>query len=231
METFDWLKFSKTIFWVVVAGSVGIATQIEQVAGDDGLQLSDIDWTSAGLLTFGWGVARSAVGWWNASRPPWAVGRKVLGFALVCGLAASMSACGTLRPALGDHSATVVSFNEKTAAGDHTRINIKATGEAAQTAGVNYTGQTMSEGETPWSLSVHGDQTVTSPQAQVLAQGIASAIEQTPATIGGLAHQIATLATLPGITATSADGGMGASIIRPIIQHLIEQFLMRGAAP
>ncbi len=230
-KDFDALKWFKRIFWVIVAGSLGIATQINQVAGDDGFQMTDIDWTSAGILMFVWGASRATVGWMNANRPPWAVGKKLLTLALICGLGASLAACGTFRPALGDHSATQVLFDEHTAAGDKTRIEIKATGEAAQTAGVKYQGQTTSPDETPWSLTVSGDQSVTSPQAQVIAQGIGSAIEQTPSTISGLAAQIAGLMAVPGLTGgpQESGGGLGGLIVRPIIERMIEGFLSRAS--
>ncbi len=228
MEQFDALKFFKRVFWVVLAGGVGIATQIEAVGGADGFQLSDVDWTTGGMLMFVYGAIRAAVGWANANRPDWAVGKKVLTALLCSGLCLSLAACGTFRPALGDHSATQVLFDEHTAAGDRTRIEIKATGEAAQTAGVQYQGATGSPDETPWSLTVSGDQSVTSPQAQVIAAGIGSAIEQTPSTIEGLAGQLASLMSIPGLGGgTAGNDSVQASILRPLIQVVIDRFFNR----
>lgn len=230
-KDFDALKWFKRIFWVMLACAVGVGTQIEVVGGPDGFQLTDIDWTPLGLGGFLYGAARATVGWMNANRPPWAVAKKLLTLAMICGLGASLAACGTFRPALGDHSATHVLFDEHTAAGDKTRIEIKATGEAAQTAGVQYQGATASSDETPWSLTVSGDQSVTSPQAQVIAQGIGAAIEQTPSTISGLAAQIAGLMAVPGLTGgpQESGGGLGGLIIRPIIERMIEGFLSRAS--
>lgn len=229
METFDFLKWAKTIFWIMLAGAFGIVSQMQAVGGVDGFQLSDIDWTAAGMGLFLWGAIRSSIGWANASRPDWAPFKKLLSLAVIVALGASLAACGTLRPALGDHSGTEVTFRENTAAGDDTEIRIKATGEAAQTAGVRYTGQTLGPDETPWSLDVSGNQQVTSPQAQVLAQGIASAIEQTPGTLSDLAGQLSGLVALPGLGGGDMPGAP--SIVRPIIQSILEGFFQRIGLP
>lgn len=58
MEKFDPTKFGKTVFWVVCAAAVGIATQLDTIGG-----FGAVEWTTAGVVAFVYGVLRSALGW------------------------------------------------------------------------------------------------------------------------------------------------------------------------
>lgn len=230
MEKFDAVKYFKTIFWVVLACAIGVGTQIAAVSGPDGFQLSDVDWTPLGMGAFLWGAIRSTIGWANANRPEFAPLKKVLSIMLVAGLAFALAACGTLRPALGDHSATEVTFKERTQLGDDTEIKIRATGEAAQTAGVKYKGQTENADQEPWSLEVAGNQQVTSPQARDITAGIGSAIQQTPGTLTELAGQLASFASIPGLGGGSGEGP-APSILRPFFETMLGSFFSRLGLP
>lgn len=144
---------------------------------------------------------------------------------LCCGLAVGASGCmtpgggGWIRPAAGDHSSATLVFDEESAAGDSLRIEYKVTGEATQTAGVQYRG----EGSEPWELSVLGDGLVTSPQAEAVAAGYASLLEQTPATIEALAGQIGAIMALP-----EPEGGGGGNWKRTLVRWAMERFFGGG---
>lgn len=151
------------------------------------------------------------------------------------GVGVLASGCGTLAGAVtpfgngfAQPSKATVTFEEKTAAGDVTKIKSSAQGEASTKMGVQYTGATT-KGEdvvTPWILSVMGDNNATSPQSLVAAQGYAKLLEETPSTIAGLADQIGAISAI----ADPATGGPVAdSIKQTLIKFVIQRFTDRKA--
>lgn len=218
---FDSLKFFRRVAWVVVAAGVGVAT----VAQDVDWQNVDLTWVA--LAPIVWGAIRAGAGWYVKKTGSSAGFWKLLVIPIVFSFAlsgcAGFGGTGLWRPAVGDHSATKIEFTEKLADGSETEISFTASGEAAATAGINYTGE-AAEGTTPWALSVAGDTSVTSPQASTVATGYATMLTKLPDTIAGLAEQIAIAQQLP-----VGDGAGGESIRAMIVRLLIERFL--GANP
>ena len=170
--------------------------------------------------------------WLDSGAPlwewPWARLVKPTRLIVLLSLSLALSGCagfggtGLWRPAVGDHSASTVIFDEETAQGDKTRIEFKATGEAASKSGVHYTGQTDSEVKTPWDLNVQGDASVTSPQALAVAQGYAVLLEKTPETIAELASQIMAVFA-GGVPDATAPGGTS-------IKEMLVRLLLQRAA-
>lgn len=172
--------------------------------------------------------------WLDSGAPlwewPWARLVKPTKLIVLLSLSLALSGCagfggtGLWRPAVGDHSASTVIFDEETAAGDKTRIEFKATGEAASKSGVHYTGATGTDDNivTPWDLNVQGDASVTSPQALAVAQGYAALLEKTPETIGDLASQIMAVFA-GGVPDATAPGGTS-------IKEMLVRFLLERAA-
>lgn len=158
---------------------------------------------------------------------PWTRLVAVLCVAAFLGGCAGFGGTGIFRPGIGDHSMTKIEFDEETAAGDKTKISFIANGEAAATAGVQYTGETGGDITKPWSLSVQGDSKVTSPQSLAIAQGYAVLLEKTPETISDLAKQIAVVAGIGETTEAAATGVT--SIKQKIIELLIARFF--GGSP
>lgn len=132
---------------------------------------------------------------------------------------AGLGGTGIFRPAIGDHSAVEVKFEEKTPDGGVLNITFTANGEAALQALVDYQGP-VEEG---WRLRVDGNGDVASPQSVVIAEGYAHLLRETPATLQGLATQIASVAMIPGLPEGNGDGG-GLNIRELLIQTLIQRF-------
>jgi hypothetical protein len=160
----------------------------------------------------GGALIRWAQNWWKHAHHGFP--HFIIPFALA-GLTLSGCATGLIRPGIGDHSRTIVEFDETTAAGDKTRIKFQAHGEAASSAAVHYNG----EGPDPWRLSVTGDSTVTSPQAQAIADGMGVLLAETPQTVQALVAQLSTLGNI--MDATGGGGGMQSRIVELLIQRFL----------
>lgn len=241
-EPFDIMKWSKTIFWIVLAGAVGIVSQMQAVGGEDGFQASDIDFSSGAMALFIWGAIRSSVGFWNQQRPDYAAFKKVLLFLIVCGLSLSLSGCLSLYPAGGDHSRVQSKLHEKIGVDGSSELTITNNihGEAASERTVNYVGPTEAvapDGSkyvaAPWQLTDGIVGEVTSPQSVIVAQGQADFLRKIPDSIDGLIKQLDVVEAMVGGGATGPAGGVAA---RPIVDVLKSLLLQRflgavGLAP
>lgn len=70
MADFEPGKFFKRIAWIVVAISYGITTQLDAIGG-----VENIEWERGAILALVYGIVRASLGWWNANRPSWAIGK------------------------------------------------------------------------------------------------------------------------------------------------------------
>lgn len=232
MERFDWVRFVKEMIWVLLAGVAGVGV----VVASNPSVLEDLGSGRVGmpvLLMLGYGAIRAAIGWGKTHWPADSWLRRLLVVLFCLGLSLGASGCagfggtGLWRPAVGDHSQANVLFEERLADGSVTKVQFRASGEAANSAAVEYRGEAAGD-VTPWSLSVRGDGHVTSPQAQSVADGYAAALEAMPGTLEGLAAQLMSIA---GVGPSGEDGDAAPGLRQMLMKVAIERFMARLRGP
>jgi hypothetical protein len=200
----------------------------------DAFLLNGTNWLIAALPALLRVVENVRKNWRTDGTPLWnwpvSVSKLIVGALVLC-LTLPMSGCITPARA-GKQSKIETSFEEKTAAGDFTKIVHKASGEASTEAGIVYTGATT-DGEdtvTPWNLSVQSNASITSPQAQAVAEGYKALLEQTPQTVEELSKTVGQVFALKIPDATSpADQtpSILAKMRDAVISSLFDKFKAR----
>lgn len=157
MKKFDFRKALRTMFWVLMACAVGIAS----VADD--IDWENFDFSLGVLFMLFYAAARVGVGWLKKSLPQeHRTGLfRLLGLLCVAGLVAT--SCTTLPgPYYANPNKSRIDLKIHERPTGEFLLRMKADGEVAAKQPVWYQGEQPGEGLEPWVLSL-GDVTTTSP--------------------------------------------------------------------
>lgn len=181
MSNFDWQKFFKRVFWVIIAGAAGIMTQVAAVGGEDGFDFGDVEWTPAFGLMFLWGAVRAGIGWWNANRPPFAAGKNILLIPLLfsIGLTGCVSTPWSANPL---KTRALMEVKEVTPDGGKFGLLVKDDGDGTFSNGFLYEAETVNpDGSIDrWKMTLNKNHEISSPALTSSFETFNTAVAQIP---------------------------------------------------